>query len=226
MVPWSYWLVWFLAPTLLYAVTTQPLVLVVAVLGVALSRWLPDPIAWLRARKRRGALERAIALNGENVTARRDLATLHLEQRRPKRAVALLEPALQRAPDDAELRYLLGAALVAGRRASEAIPHLESALARDPRIRYGDAHLKLGDALRALGRLDDAAAAYERFVAINGSSIEGWTRLAQTRARRGDGAGAKKAFDEASSTFALLPGFQRRRQWGWYLRSRAVALVT
>ena len=95
--------------------------------------------------------------------------------------------------------------------------------ALDERVRYGDPFLKKGDAHRALGAVDDAAAAYERFTNINGSSLEGFVKLARARSKKGDSPGAKAALTEARRTFQHLPGFQRKKQWGWYLAAYALA---
>jgi tetratricopeptide (TPR) repeat protein len=220
----SYWLVFLLAPTIIAAVTAQPMLLVVVVVAIFARRFIPDPLRWLQARGRQKRLEQAVALNEQNVTARRDLALVFLDQRRPRRAVALLERALERTPDLPELRFLMGLALTSSRKPEQALVQLDAALALDPRIRYGEAHLQRGIVLEMLGRTAEAVVAYETFVGINGSSIEGWTRLARARARSGDRDGGRKAIAEALSTSSTLPAFQRRKQWTWVLRARVASL--
>src|SRR5947209_1554751 len=82
---------------------------------------------------------------------------------------------------------------------------LVAAVEKNPKLRYGDPYLCAGDALAALGRLDEAEDAYERLLAINPSNLEGWCKLASVRARRKDAAGHRAALAEAVRTFRQLP---------------------
>jgi predicted Zn-dependent protease len=96
---------------------------------------------------------------------------------------------------------------------------------RDPKLRYGDPFLKAGAAYTAIGKVDEAITCLERFTTMNGSSVEGHVRLARARAAKGDAQGRRRALDEASRTFRSLPGFQRRRQWSWWLRGLAAGFI-
>mgnify|MGYP001554369032 CR=1 FL=1 len=95
---------------------------------------------------------------------------------------------------------------------------VDGAVALDERIRYGDAWLAKGIAHQMLGELDAAVAALEKFVAINGSSIEGHVRLSRLYGEQQKKDAAQRAKQEASSTWAALPAFQKKRQRGWWLR--------
>jgi len=67
-------------------------------------------------------------------------------------------------PDDALLRLTLGKEYLESGDTAAALPHLERAVAADPR--YTAAYRYLGAALAAAGRRDDAIAAWERGVAV------------------------------------------------------------
>lgn len=219
MYGWSWLLLWLVLPTLLAIAFAHPWLVGLVVVGVFAQRFLPDPYTWLRTSRRVRALRAAVDLNPENVTARRDLAMVLLERRRPENAIKLLEEAARREPDSAEVAYLQGVALLGAGDAQGAIPKLDFAVRKDPKLRYGDPFLKAGQAYLSLGKLDEAIVCLEKFTATNGSSVEGWVRLAQAKGRKGDADGKRRALDEAARTFAALPGFQRRRQWGWRLRA-------
>jgi uncharacterized protein HemY len=90
---------------------------------------------------------------------------------------------------------------------------------REPNFQYGEAFLRAADALMALGRWDDADDALERYVKINSSNIEGRCKRVRVCKARNDADGARKAQADLKEVWASLPSYQRRKQFGWYLRS-------
>jgi len=219
-VPWTYYAFWIVASVALALISAHPGLLAVIVIAVALRRWLPDPVLYLRHAPRVRSLRQQVELNPANAVARAQLAEIWLAKRRPRRAIPLLEQALGRDPSSAELRYLLGLAHLHAGQPKQALDPLSEALARDHKVRYGAGYLAIADALVEVKRNDEAIEAYERFVKINTSSLEGFVKLAHARARTGDTAGAARARKEALDTFRVLPAFQRRRQLGWWVRAQ------
>jgi tetratricopeptide (TPR) repeat protein len=217
---WGYYLAWIL---LAYAVR-YPALALGALLCYLVRDYLPDPFVLIRTAGRIGSLRRQIAANPSNVTARRDLAAVLLERRRPAAARDLLREAIQRDPQSAELSYLLGCALLESGDAEGSLAPLVRAVEIDPKLRMGEPYLVAADALYKLDRLEEAEDALERYVSANSSSIEGWVRLARVRGRRKDPDGARKALAEALHTFQALPGYHRRRQFGWWLRAQLARL--
>ncbi|NVB80275.1 MAG: tetratricopeptide repeat protein [Kofleriaceae bacterium] len=214
----TYYLFWLLVPTVLAIVSAHPAVLVVVVVAVVARRWLPDPIQYLRHAGRVRSLQSQIELNAANAVARTQLAEIWLDRRRPRRAIPLLEQALERDRDSAELKYLLGLARLRAGDAEGSLEPLSEALAKDQRVRYGSAYLAIGDALVATSKLEDAIEAYERYLKINTSSLEAYAKLATARERKGDQAGARMARAQAMDTWRVLPRFQRRKQLFWWLK--------
>jgi tetratricopeptide (TPR) repeat protein len=198
---WSYYLLYFV---------------LTAIVGAASRRWY----LYARSASRLRSLRDQVEINPANAVARAQLAEVWLDRRRPARAVPLLEQALERDPKSAELLYLLGLARLRAGKADQALEALGAAVEGDPKVRYGAALLTLGDAQLAVGKLDEARAAYARYVKINTSSLEGYCKLAAACERAKDTAGAKKWRDEALATYRQLPGYQRRKQLGWWLRAR------
>ena len=215
----SYYLFWIVAPALLAAVSSHPAFLVVIVVGLIARRWLPDPILILKRQSRVRALQADIEANASNATARRDLAKIWLEKHRPLRALPLLEQAIARDPNSVELLYLSGLSHLLAGQHDRAVEALVAVTHREPTFQYGEAYLRAADALIALGRWDDAADALERYVKINSSDIEArWKRLRVCKERK-DTTGAERARAELREVWRSLPGYQRRKQLGWYLRS-------
>jgi tetratricopeptide (TPR) repeat protein len=219
-VSWTYYAFWLLVPTVLAILVAHPAVLVVIVVAVVARRWLPDPVLYLRHAGRVHGLQQQVDINPANATARAQLAEVWLTKRRPRRAIPLLQQALERDPKSAELRYLLGLALLRAGKPNEALEPLAEALATDQKVRYGAAYLAIGDALAAVGRRDEAIEAFERYIKINTSSLEGYCKLARVRRKSGDHTGADQACKEALDTYRVLPPFQRRKQFGWWLRAK------
>lgn len=201
---WSYWLLYL------------GLGVVGGVVGWGSRRWYVIARSMRRMRNLRAQVE----LNPANATARAQLAEVWLDRRKPRRAVPLLEQALERDPKSAELRYLLGLAKLRSGDAKGALEPLAAALETDPKVRYGACHLAMGDALAALKRDADAIESYRRYLKINTSSLEGYCKLSAAYERAKDMPASKQARREALDTYRALPGYQRRKQFVWSLRAR------
>lgn len=210
-------LTYYLAIAALSYAVRYPPILVVALVVFVFRRFIPDPWVLLGTFGRIAALKRQIEANPANATARRDLATVYLAQRRPSAALAKLEEARKRFPDDAELLFLEGCARSLRGEHAEALGPLVEAVRRDPRLRFGEPYLLAGDCLLELGRHDEAIDAFDRFLAVNSSSIEGHVKKARAHAAMGEKDAAARELDAATQLFGALPGYVRRAQLGWWL---------
>jgi tetratricopeptide (TPR) repeat protein len=188
-------------------------------------RWIPDPWVYVRTFGRISSLSRQIEANPSNVTARRDLAVIYLDRLRPGRAAELLADARKRFPNDAELLFLSGLAAFRRGRYEEALDPLVQAVQEDPRLRFGEPYLLAGDSLMALGRTEEAIDAYDRFLSTSSSSIEGLVKKARAHRALAERDAAKKDLDEALRTWGQIPGFQRRKQIGWWVRAQIDRLL-
>lgn len=215
----GYWIYYLLFGVAWYAIE-HPIVLVPIVLFFALKRFIPDPWVLAKTFAHSGRLRDQIRANPSNVTARRDMAMIYLQRLRPKKALEVLKPALEREPESAELQYLAGLASFRSGDSEAALTPLVAAVASDPGVRFGDAYRVAGDALMKLGRHDGAIDAYEHFVDVNSSSVEGWAKLSMAHKAAGEGDDAGKALREAKRTWAVLPGYKRRQEWRWRLRAQ------
>lgn len=222
----GYWTYYLLTIALAYG--TQHPALAALVLVVYAGRpYLPDPVIWLRTWGGIRALQAEIELNPSNMIATRDLARLHLERRRPKKAIALLEKTRQRMAestrhpqgslDDAELLYALGDAKLQAGDVDGALAALVGAVAIAPEVGRGEPYMLAARALMKLQRWEEAEDALDRYLGHNKSSLEVYVRLAHVRLKRKDETGSKEALAEARSTWNVLPAFKRRHQWKWWL---------
>ena len=170
---------------------------------------------WLTIRE----LDRAVGTNPHDATARADLGRLLVEAGDPARAVSHLEAAHTRAPEVAETAYYLGAARLRLGDEARGRPLIEAALARDPRLGYGEPHLRLADYYLDHGQAAAALPHLERFTDMHASSVEGQYKLARACAATGQPDRARAALDEAVRAYRGAPRFKRREERSWRLRA-------
>jgi predicted Zn-dependent protease len=164
-------------------------------------------------------LRHAVALNPHDANAQADLGRLLVEAGDPARAVPHLEAAHARAPEVAETTYYLGAARLRLGDERGGRPLVEEALARDPRLGYGEPHLRLGDYYLERGQAAEALVHLERFAEVHASSVEGQYKLARACQALGDLKRARTALEEARRAYRGAPVFKRREERLWWIRA-------
>jgi tetratricopeptide (TPR) repeat protein len=164
-------------------------------------------------------LDRTVETNPHDATARADLGRLLVEAGQPARALSHLEAAHARAPEVAETAYYLGAARLRLGDAAGGRPLIEEALGRDPRLGYGEPHLRLADYYLDHGQPAEALTHLERFTELHESSVEGQYKLARACLARGQTDRARAALDEAVRAYRGAPRFKRREERLWRLRA-------
>jgi tetratricopeptide (TPR) repeat protein len=141
-----------------------------------------------------GGLEHPLLLN---------LAALNLDlQGRVSEAERLLQRAIIIGPDDLSSRNALGLCLLRLERPSEALAQFDALLRLDASLPF--AHASRGNALYALGAIDEAQASFTRAVEIDanqGVALAGLARIAASRGAHADA----RAWAEKS--LAALPGY-------------------
>jgi predicted negative regulator of RcsB-dependent stress response len=122
-------------------------------------------------------------------------------------AVRLLARAVELDPYSARLRYRLGSACIDAELPPLALEHLLQGQAADA-FHADDFDFQLGRVYTRLGRLDDAAASYERSIAHDNHATA-WVNLGNVHAARGTREAARSAYERA---LALDPGSKRARE--------------
>ncbi|MFT3775630.1 MAG: tetratricopeptide repeat protein [Minicystis sp.] len=115
--------------------------------------------------------------------------------------------------------YLTGLARLRSGDPEGALAPLVQAVEIDPRVRFGEPYLVAAEALTALGKLEEAEDALDRYTDVSSSSLQGWVRLANVRRRRGNRKGAAEALNEAFATWRQVPGYRRRGEFGWWMKA-------
>jgi protein O-GlcNAc transferase len=114
-------------------------------------------------------MERAIALNGDNLAYHNNLGNVLIEQGKLDEAVACYRRALQLMPEDPTIQSNLGTVLQLAGKLDEAALCFERALRRNP-----DAvtHFKLGNVLQVAGKLEEAIASYRRALELTPEDLD------------------------------------------------------
>jgi hypothetical protein len=213
----SYYFAYYLAWIAFTFLLREPWLLVGIGVFLVLRRWIPDPSALLRAFRRAGTLRKQVDLNPHNVTARRDLAMILLDLRRPRAALTLVEQALERTPKEGELLYLQGLALHRLGLHEQALTPLECALEQRATMHSGAPRLVAGNAMLALGRTDQAIDAYQAYAESNHSDVGVHLQLAKAYRRHKDAAGVRQSLSKAQQIWSTVPGWIRRKSRGrWF----------
>jgi tetratricopeptide (TPR) repeat protein len=118
-----------------------------------------------------------------------------------------------------ENAYYLGAARLRLGDGAGGRPLIEEALGRDPRLGYGEPHLRLADYYLDQGDAAEALVHLERFAEIHASSVEGRYKLGRAYLATGRPDLARAALDDAVRAYQGAPSFKRREQRLWRLRA-------
>ena len=141
--------------------------------------------ALLEQRGDRGAAaeayEKAVGLSWKSFYARRHLAAIRRAEGKLGAAIELWTTELQYAPDDAQLRFDLGTALLQQQRYPEATVQLRRLTELAPNA--PEAHNALGVALAQQGQVAEAAVQFEETLALNPGHLSATRNLQWLRAQ-------------------------------------------
>lgn len=140
----------------------------------------------------------AIGLEPTFVRARANLVTALLELRKPDEALKVAQEARALRPEDGLPHALLGRIFAATGDAAKALPEYQAAVrALPPSPDAAEAQTGLANVLAALGRLDEAKAAYEAALGFGLDSADLHNNLGAVFARLGKPAEAVQHFQQA-----------------------------
>lgn len=207
---------------LLTWITGNPLVAVIVLLAILylLDRRFvgitPSFLKPVRRARRISRLRDELRLNPHNTSAKLELARLLMERSSYGEAKELLEQVRLVMDDSAEVLCELGFCELKLGRLEQGERLIGQALQLNPRVKYGEPYLRLGEAL-AENAPDRAVGYLQRFGDVNSSSCEAYCRLGQLHKRLGRNEEAARAFREAVDIYRGLHKFKRRAERKWAL---------
>ncbi len=196
----------------------HPYILVILVLLYVFRDRIPNPSDWVRRNQAYSRLKRTVEVNPYDSTARRDLGMVLLEKHMPEDALAHFLEALKKEPNSAEVNHFTGLAYLRCGKAEEAEKRLKKASEIEPRLKYGESWLFLGEAEIALGKFESALESLKKHLSINNTSIEGLYQYARALNALGKKDEARKAIEDGIRYHKGNPGFRRRRDWRSYVK--------
>jgi hypothetical protein len=206
-------------PWLFVILLTGPLgatVYLIVTFGGLQARSLAD-----RRRTTRGELDRARAdaPRIDSAGSWEELASLAFDRGKFPEAAQAAERSLAKKADGLESRYLLGRALAASGRASEAVAPLEAVVSAKPDHANGEALFALATARRASGDLAGARRELER-LAERTSRADLLFGAAEVQLASGDRAAARATLRRIVDESVHVPKFARARVRPWVWRAK------
>lgn len=148
-----------------------------------------------------------------------ELADIQFQRGKFKLAEESYLRALEREPNDIDVRAHYGQCLLRLNRAAEARPYLEAVCFENPKHDYGYSLMALAEARTALGDTDGAISIWEQVVSQH-SYARARTQLAELLAAKGQVDRARALVAEVIAEDKHTPQYQRRQEKPWVSRAK------
>jgi tetratricopeptide (TPR) repeat protein len=150
-----------------------------------------------------------------------ELGDIYFQQSKLDKAETSYRAALQRDPQDIDIRGHLGQCLLRRKKPAEARPLLEGVCGQNPKHDYGYSLMALAETLAALGEIDQAIAVWER-VTENHAYARARVQLAELYLARQQPDLARAQLQEVLTDAPHTPAFQRKRDRVWVRRAKSL----
>ncbi|MVO98448.1 tetratricopeptide repeat protein [Paenibacillus lutrae] len=214
----------FLFSFLLY-ITRSPilaLLILLVILYVIDRRFIglsPSLIRPIKRMRRISRLKQELRANPHHASSKLDLARSLMESGKYRDALSYLrevEPVME---ESADVAYEIGLCLLKLGELDEGKLYMDKALQLNPRVRFGDPYLQLGEAFTHKDP-HKAVEWLERFRQEQSSSVEAYYRLGLLYKKLNREPEAKVAFRESLEVYRSLPKYSRRKQRRWAILAR------
>ncbi|NEW07619.1 tetratricopeptide repeat protein [Paenibacillus sp. SYP-B3998] len=214
-----------LAFGLLWRLTGNPfiaLIILIVILYVLDRRFVgltPNIFRPFQLSRKASRLRQDLYANPHNTSVKLELARILIERKRYSEALPYLEQSHSVMLDSADVHYEIGLCCLKLGDLSRGESFMLKAIELNPRVKYGNPYLRLGEALASVAP-ERAVAYMEQFRDVHSSSVEAYYRLGQLYQKLGRTDEAKRAYREALDIYRGLPRYSRRQQRRWALLAR------
>lgn len=175
--------------------------------------------AALEKNRRISQLRQELRANPHHASSKLELARLLIDKRKYREALVYLREVEPVMSESADVSYEIGLCLLKTDQLQEGLAYMTKALELNPRVKYGDPYLQMGEAL-AESEPRQAVDMLERFRDEQSSSVEAYYRLGLLYRKLGRTEQAKEAFRESVDVYKSLPKYSRRKQRRWAILAR------
>lgn len=197
------------------------ILVLLVVLYVLERRFIGLSPSIVRPFRRQSAIakwKRHLQMTPYDVSAKSELARLLIESRKYGQAQGVLLGIESQSDNSAEYWSDLGRCELAMGRLEEGERAMLRAIAINPKVKYGEPFLRLGE---AWSKRDPAKALsyLESFKTVHSSSCEAYFRLGCVYEDLGSEAEAAFAFRECRTLYGALPRYLKRKERKWALKA-------
>lgn len=195
------------------------ILLLLYVLDLRFVRLLPDITKPYRRWRRLSNLQNQLRLNPHDTNSKLEIARLHMEKHQYKEALPYLEEISTVMQDAPEYLCDKGICLLKVGRMEDGLPLIDQALKANPRVKYGEPYLVMGEAYAKQNQQEKALACLEELARMNMSSCEVYYKLGELYLALQQKEKAKASYREAVEVYRGLPSYKRRTERRWALLS-------
>jgi tetratricopeptide (TPR) repeat protein len=153
-----------------------------------------------------------------NTSGKLEAAWLLIEKKEYTQALHYLEEVHRILDDSAEAAYATGLCYLKLGDLEQGEKWVLQSLVINPRVRYGEPYLRLGEAL-AMVQPEKALNYLQQFREVHSSSCEAYYRLGQLYERIGRKAESRATYQETLDIYHGLPKYKRKSERRWALRA-------
>jgi Uncharacterized protein conserved in bacteria len=191
------------------------ILLVLYFLDLRFVRLLPDITKPYRRWRRLSALNSQLRLNPHDTPAKLEAARLLMEKRQYTEALTYLDGISIAMQDSAEYLCDKGICLLKVGRMEEGLELIGKALQLNPRVRYGEPYLIVGEEYAKRKQQEKALEYLGELAKMNMSSCEVYFKLGVVYGELQQKDKAKASFQEAVEVYRGLPSYKRRTERRW-----------
>lgn len=220
----------FILFSLLWWVTGNPLLAFIIILLVIyfLDRrfvgLFPSFEKPLRRRMRIRKLKQDLELNPHDTSNKLELARLLMEDKQFRSALPYLEEVYRRMSDSPEVWFELGRCYLKLGEVEQGEEWLLKGLEQDPRLKYGEPYLRLGEAFISIDQ-KKALHYLQQFGEIHSSSCEAYYLQGKLFEQLGAKKKARESYQQAVDIYRSLPKYKKRSERRWFILSYLKKIV-
>ncbi|GIP33782.1 hypothetical protein J2TS4_29920 [Paenibacillus sp. J2TS4] len=172
-----------------------------------------------RQNRRLRQLQQELRLQPHQTSGKLEAAHLLIGKKKYREALSYLQEIEPIMEESADVQFGIGMCQLNLGELEEGERHMLRSLELNPRVRYGEPYLRLGEAFADTSP-DKALAYLEQFREVHSSSCEAYYRLGQLYERLGRQQEARKAYVETLDIYRGLPKYKKRLERRWALLAK------